>query len=211
MTASSLSFAAPSTLAFRPGPRTVAAARAAALVVGGAAHGRCAQLTFHVPWTPVPITGQTFAVLLVAATLGMRLGVASQALYVVLGAIGLPFYAGAEGGWTAATGSTAGYLVGFVVAAAIVGRLAERRQDRSLLTSLPAFAAGSAVIYVCGATWLAHSLDVSAERAHRARRHAVPARRRAQDRRRRRRPARRPGPARRRAPLTLRHSDAGPT
>jgi biotin transport system substrate-specific component len=165
MTAPTLTFAAPPTIAFRIGPRTVAAARAAALVVSGALlTAAAAQLTIHVPWTPVPITGQTFAVLLVAAALGMRLGVASQALYVVLGAIGLPFYAGAEGGWTADTGSTAGYLVGFVVAAAIVGRLAERRQDRSLLTSLPAFAFGSAVIYVCGAVWLAHSLDVSAER-----------------------------------------------
>ena len=136
MTAPVLTFAAPPTLAFRLGPRTVAAARATALVVGGALlTAAAAQLTIHVPWTPVPITGQTFAVLLVAAALGMRLGVASQALYVVLGAVGLPFYAGAEGGWTAATGSTAGYLVGFVLAAAIVGRLAERGQDRSLLTA----------------------------------------------------------------------------
>ena len=166
MSAPAFTFAAPPTLAFRLGPRTVAAARAAALVVGGALlTAAAAQLTIHVPWTPVPITGQTFAVLLVAASLGMRLGVASQALYVVLGAVGLPFYAGAEGGWTAATGSTAGYLIGFVVAAAIVGRLAERRQDRSLLTALAAFALGSAVIYVCGAAWLAHSLDVSADKA----------------------------------------------
>ncbi len=166
MTASVASFAAPPTLAFRTGPRTVAATRATALVVGGALlTAAAAELTVHLPWTPVPITGQTFAVLLVAATLGMRLGVASQALYVVLGAIGLPFYAGAEGGWTAATGSTAGYLVGFVVAAAVVGRLAERRQDRSLLTSLPAFLFGTAVIYAFGAAWLAHSLHVSADKA----------------------------------------------
>jgi biotin transport system substrate-specific component len=166
MNAPALAFPAPPTLAFRLGPRSVATWWAVALVVGGALlTAGAAQLTIHVAWTPVPVTGQTFAVLLVSATLGMRLGVASQALYVVLGAIGLPFYAGAEGGWTAATGATAGYLVGFVLAAAIVGRLAERRQDRSLLTSLPAFVFGSAVIYVCGAAWLAHSLDVSAERA----------------------------------------------
>jgi biotin transport system substrate-specific component len=166
MSAPAFTFAAPPTLAFRLGPRTVAAARAAALVVGGALlTAAAAQLTIRVPWTPVPITGQTFAVLLVAASLGLRLGVASQALYVVLGAIGLPFYAGAEGGWTAATGSTAGYLIGFVVAAAIVGRLAERRQDRSLLTALAAFALGNAVIYVCGAAWLAHSLGVSGDEA----------------------------------------------
>jgi biotin transport system substrate-specific component len=166
MTASVASFAAPSTLAFRAGPRTVAVPRAVVLTVAGALlTAAMAQLTFHLPWTPVPVTGQTFAVLLVSSTLGMRLGVASQALYVVLGAIGLPFYAGAEGGWTAATGSTAGYLVGFVVAAALVGALAERRQDRSPLTALPAALAGTAVIYTFGAAWLAHKLDVSADTA----------------------------------------------
>ena len=166
MTALITPFNAPPTLAFRLGSRSVPRLRALVLVVGGAlltALG--AQLTFHLPWTPVPVTGQTLAVLLVAATLGMRLGVASQGLYVVLGAIGLPFYAGGEGGWTAATGSTAGYLVGFVIAAAVVGALAERGQDRSVLTALPAVLFGTAVIYAAGATWLAHSLDISATKA----------------------------------------------
>ncbi len=157
---------APRTIAFRIGPRQVDAMRAAAIVVGGALlTAGFAQLTFHLPWTPVPVTGQTLAVLLVSASVGMRLGVASQALYVVLGAIGLPFYAGGEGGWTVATGVTAGYLVGFVLAAAVVGRLAERGQDRTVLTSLPAMLFGSAIIYGCGATWLSHKLDVTATQA----------------------------------------------
>ncbi|MET0146300.1 MAG: biotin transporter BioY [Ilumatobacteraceae bacterium] len=157
---------APRTIAFRIGPRQVNALRAAALVVGGALFtAALAQVTLHLSWTPVPVTGQTFAVLLVSASVGMRLGVASQALYVVLGAIGLPFYAGGDGGWTVATGATAGYLVGFVLAAAVVGRLAERGQDRTVLTSLPAMLFGSAVIYACGATWLAIDLDVSATKA----------------------------------------------
>jgi biotin transport system substrate-specific component len=166
MTAPFAPFAAPSTLAFRAGPRSVAVPRAVVLTVAGALFtAAMAQLTMALPWTPVPVTGQTFAMLLVAATLGMRLGVASQALYVVLGAVGLPFYAGAGGGWSAATGSTAGYLVGFVLAAALVGALAERRQDRSPLTALPAALAGTALIYGCGAAWLAHSLHVSADTA----------------------------------------------
>jgi biotin transport system substrate-specific component len=160
------SFAAPPTLAFRAGPRSVAVPRAVVLTVGGALFTAVmAQLTLHLPWTPVPVTGQTFAVLLVSATLGMRLGTASMGLYVVLGAIGLLFYADGQGGWTVATGSTAGYLVGFVIAAALVGALAERRQDRALLTALPAALAGTAVIYACGATWLAPSLGVSADEA----------------------------------------------
>ncbi len=124
-----------------------------------------AQVRFHLPFTPVPLTGQTFAVLLTGAALGMRAGAASQALYLVLGLIGLPVYTDFEGGWHAATGSTGGYLVGFVVAAAIVGALAERRQDRSFLTSVPAMLTGTAVIYTFGALWLAHHLGVSVSKA----------------------------------------------
>jgi biotin transport system substrate-specific component len=135
-------------------------------VVGGALlTAAAAQITFHLPWTPVPITGQTFAVLLTGTALGMRWGAASQALYVVLGAVGLPFYADGSGGWEVATGATAGYLVGFVLAAAVLGRLAEQHQDRTFLTSLPAMLTGTAIIYLCGATWLAHNLDISAANA----------------------------------------------
>jgi len=81
-------------------------------------------------------------------------------LYVALGAIGLPFYADGAGGWTIATGATAGYLVGFVVAAFVVGKMAEHGQDRKLSTSLPAFLAGSLIIYGFGAAWLAYDLGL---------------------------------------------------
>lgn len=124
-----------------------------------------AQVRFHLPFTPVPVTGQTFAVLLTGAALGMRAGAASQAFYLALGLIGLPVYTDFEGGWHAATGSTGGYLAGFVVAAAVVGALAERRQDRSFLTSVPAMLTGTAIIYTLGALWLAHHLDVSLSKA----------------------------------------------
>lgn len=140
--------------------------RTAVLVLGGALlTAACAQVSFVLPWTPVPVTGQTFAVLVVGASLGWRLGAGSQLLYVALGLTGLPFYADGQGGWEAATGVTAGYLVGFVLAAALVGTLAERHQDRTLLTSIPAMLTGSALIYACGATWLAHHLGVSASEA----------------------------------------------
>ncbi len=147
-------------------PSLSARTRTALLVVGGALlTAAAAQLSFRLPFTPVPITGQTFAVLLVGGALGMRRGSASMLLYVALGAIGLPFYAEGEGGWTAATGSTAGYLVGFVVAAALVGWLAERGQDRRMDTSVPAMLAGTALIYLCGVTWLAHHLGVDSTTA----------------------------------------------
>ncbi len=140
--------------------------RTVALVVGFALlTALAARITFFLPWTPVPVSGQTFAVLLAGATLGWQAGASSQLLYVVLGAIGLPFYADGASGWDVVTGPSGGYLVGFVVAAALVGRLAERRQDRTLLTSVPAMLAGTAVIYLFGVTWLAHVLDVGAATA----------------------------------------------
>lgn len=148
------------------GDQRLAVARDAILIVGGALlTAAAAQLKISLGFTPVPITGQTFSVLLVGAGLGWRRGAASQLLYVALGAIGLPFYAGGEGGWTAATGSTAGYLVGFVAAAAVVGWLAERKQDRRIDTSIPAMLAGSAVIYLFGLVWLAHSVGVDSTTA----------------------------------------------
>ncbi|MDJ0961528.1 MAG: biotin transporter BioY [Acidimicrobiia bacterium] len=126
-----------------------------------------AQITIPLPFTPVPITGQTFAVLLAGAALGSRLGATSQGLYWALGATGLPFYADGGGGWQAATGATAGYLAGFIVAAYVVGFLAERQQDRNVATAIPAFLTGSAIIYLFGVGWLWYSVDtfVTAEAA----------------------------------------------
>ncbi len=124
-----------------------------------------AQWQIHLPFTPVPVTGQTLGVLLAGAALGSRAGAASQGLYWMLGAIGLPFYAGGTGGWEHATGSTAGYLAGFLVAAWVVGRLAESRQDRRILTSIPAMLTGSAIIYGFGITWLMISLEVDLAQA----------------------------------------------
>jgi biotin transport system substrate-specific component len=165
MTAAAAPFSGPSpTLADAVIPRTLV--RDAALVVAFAAlTATAAQLTIHLPWTPVPITGQTFAVLATGTALGWKRGALSQLLYVGVGALGAPIYAAHSGGWAAATGATGGYLVGFIVAAALVGALCERRQDRQLLTSLPAMLAGSAVVYAFGVPWLAHSLHVSGTKA----------------------------------------------
>lgn len=153
-----------------PASRVLAWLRTAGLVLGGALlTAAAARITIPLGFTPVPITGQTFAVLLVGGALGLGRGAASMTLYVGLGAVGLPFYAanseGARGGWQMATGSTAGYLVGFIVAAAVVGYLCERGQDRRLDTSIPAMLAGSAVIYLFGLVWLGHSLGVDSSTA----------------------------------------------
>jgi len=119
-----------------------------------------AQISIPLGFTPVPLTGQTFAVLLAGGVLGSRRGGLSMLLYVALGAIGLPFYADGAGGWTAATGATAGYLVGFILAAIVVGLMAEHGQDRKLSTSIPAFIAGTMIIYTIGAGWLAYDLGL---------------------------------------------------
>lgn len=137
------------------------AVRDAALMLGAALlTALCAQIVIVVPGSPVPVTGQTFAVLLTAAALGARRGAAAQALYVALGLF-LPFYADGESGPSVLFGATGGYLIGFILAGFVVGALAERRADRSPRTALPAFAVGQLVIFGLGVPWLAVVADLS--------------------------------------------------
>jgi biotin transport system substrate-specific component len=110
--------------------------------------GASAHLQVRLGFTPVPITGQTFGVLLAAALLGPRLGVATLLLYIAEGLLGLPVFASAAGV------SGYGYLAGFVVAAGVVGRLAERGWDRKPLATAAMMICGSIAIYVFGVAWL---------------------------------------------------------
>jgi biotin transport system substrate-specific component len=139
-----------------------------ALVVGGSwLVAGLAQVQVKLPFTPVPVTGQTLGVLLVGAGLGSGLGAASMALYLAQGAIGLPFFAGGAGGWDLlrASSVTGGYLVGFVIAAAVVGALAERGWDRHLRGSISAMFLGELVLYLVAIPWLMRALGVGLERA----------------------------------------------
>jgi len=137
--------------------------RDAVLVVSGAAlTGLCAQLSIHTPLSPVPFTLQTFAVLLTGAALGSWRGVLSMLVYLVAGGLGLPWYAHGSSGWG---GPSFGYLVGFVLAAAVVGWLSERRADRQVLSTAGQFVIGSVLVYLVGASWLAADLHLSAGRA----------------------------------------------
>ncbi|MFN2590205.1 MAG: biotin transporter BioY [Actinomycetota bacterium] len=138
-----------------------------ALVVGGSlAMAALAQLSIKLPFTPVPITGQTLGVLLIGASMGPVLGGAALALYVVEGWMGLPFFAGGEHGSTAtlfqpsAALASAGYLWGFVLAAALVGWLSSRGWDRSLRSAIGAMFLGELVVYGVGVAWLAAAIDV---------------------------------------------------
>jgi biotin transport system substrate-specific component len=140
--------------------------RDAALIVGGALlTAACAQISIPVPGDPVPITGQTFAVMVCGAGLGAVRGSAAMALYWVLGLIGLPFYADGAGGVHAAFGATGGYLIGFMLAAYLVGRLAEARLDREPWKAFPLFAVGQLVIFAIGVPWLAVNQDLALSEA----------------------------------------------
>lgn len=117
-----------------------------------------AQAAIYLPFSPVPVSGQTFAVLLVGMTLGSRRGALSVLVYLLEGGAGLPFFAGGRGGAAVLAGPTGGYLIGFAAAAWVVGLMAERGMDRQILKTLAAFLAGTVVIYLFGVLWLANYL-----------------------------------------------------
>lgn len=137
------------------------AVRTAALVVAGTLLVAAAsQVKLALGFTPVPINGATFAVMVVGASLGLGRGASAFALYLVAGVMGMPFFTDGASGWDYATGATGGYLLGYLVAGALLGALAERGTDRKVWTAVPAMLAATAVIYTLGALWLAVVLDV---------------------------------------------------
>lgn len=126
----------------------------ALILIGAVLIFASAKVSIPVPGSPVPITGQTFGVLLVGGALGFRRGLLSIAVYVAIGLIGLPFFAENKGGIAVLTGATGGYIVGFLVAGSLVGRLAELGWDRRIVGALGAMAIGNIVIYLIGVPWL---------------------------------------------------------
>jgi biotin transport system substrate-specific component len=138
----------------RVGERTPTWVRHVVLVVAGAlVVAICAQVI--IPAQPVPFTGQTFGVLLVGGALGFRRGALALLLYIAVGAAGLAvFTPGATQGMARVLGQTGGYLIGFALAAAVVGRLAELGWDRKIGGSLAMMAIGTVAIYAIGVPWL---------------------------------------------------------
>ncbi|MEW1864304.1 biotin transporter BioY [Streptomyces sp. NBC_00669] len=133
--------------------------RDAALVVGGAVlTGLAAQISVPVPGSPVPVTGQTFAALLVGTALGARRGFAALGLYAVAGVAGLPWFAEGSSGWSM---PTFGYILGMMLASAVVGALARRGGDRTVLRTAGVMVLGSAVVYAVGVPYLAHAAHLS--------------------------------------------------
>ena len=136
------------------------------LVVGLTAFtALCAQVSIPLPFTPVPLTLQTFAVLGGAAALGAERAVLAQALYVGLAWLGLPILAEHKGGSEVVFGATGGYLVGFIIASLVVGLISKQGASKNLLGTVAAFAAGTLTIYAFGVSWLAHSTGMSISQA----------------------------------------------
>lgn len=148
-----------------PAPRVlgdyIASTKAAniALVLGGSAFvGISAQVVIPLPFTPVPLTLQTFAVLLVGAALGTWRGMASMVVYAAAGTAGVPWFSAGSSGWG---GASYGYILGFIVAAGLVGRLAERGATRTPMRMAGLMVAGNIAIYAIGVTYLKFAIDAS--------------------------------------------------
>ncbi|MFF9284406.1 biotin transporter BioY [Streptomyces griseosporeus] len=137
--------------------------RDAALVLGGAAlTGLAAQISVPIPGTPVPVTGQTFAALLVGTSLGAGRGFLSLALYALAGIAGVPWFAG---GGSGAAAPSFGYVLGMLLAATVVGALARRGGDRNVWRTAGTMLLGEAIIYAVGVPYLALATGMTASAA----------------------------------------------
>src|SRR5689334_12573879 len=143
-------------------PRTGLLTDALLVCAGAGLIAASAQVSFKLPFTPVPITAQTFSVLLVGASLGTARGGASGLLYVLAGLL-FPFYAGGDKGWDVIVSASGGYLVSYPFVAALTGYLAEKRWDRRFSSAVGAMLTGNVLIYLFGLPWLAVVLNTNLE------------------------------------------------
>lgn len=146
-------------------PRSTALTQALFILGGVGFIALLAQIAIPVPGSPVPVTGQTLAVLLIGTTYGARLGVLTFATYLLAGVAGAPIFApsgtSANHGIDRLIGATGGYLVGMLVASLVLGYLADRKADQKFKTSFPALLLGDAIIFTFGLLWLQQTLNLS--------------------------------------------------
>ena len=146
-------------------PRSTVLTQGLFVMAGVAFIALLAQIAIPVPGSPVPVTGQTLAVLLIGTTYGARLGVLTFATYLLAGVAGAPIFApsatSANHGIDRLIGATGGYLVGMLVASLVLGYLADRKADQKFRTSFPALLLGDAIIFTFGLLWLQQTLDLS--------------------------------------------------
>ena len=145
----------------RPSEKSSAAIYDIALVIGGSLLiALCARITVMLPFSPVPVTAQTFAVLVIGALLGAKRGGLAALAYIIEGALGLPVFA-LGGGFAVLLGPTGGYLIGFIPAAYVTGFLAQKGWDRRIGTTVLAMIFGNIVIYTFGLLWLFRLMGIS--------------------------------------------------
>ena len=146
-------------------PRSSALTQVLFVAAGVAFISLLAQIAIPVPGSPVPVTGQTLAVLLIGTTYGARLGVLTFATYLLAGIAGAPIFApsgtSANHGIDRLIGATGGYLVGMLIASLVLGYLADRKADQKFRTSFPALLLGDVIIFTFGLLWLQQTLDLS--------------------------------------------------
>ena len=145
----------------RPSEKISAVIYDITLIIGGSLLiALSARLKVLLPFSPVPVTAQTFAVLMIGALFGAKLGCLAALAYIVEGALGLPFFS-SGGGYTVFLGRTGGYLIGFVPAAYVTGFLAQKGWDRRIGTTVLAMIFGNIVIYTFGLLWLSRLMGIS--------------------------------------------------
>jgi len=142
-------------------PRSSALTQALFIISGVGFIAALAQISIPIPGSPVPVTGQTLAALLIGTTYGARLGFITFSTYLLAGIAGAPIFAGSTHGIERVTGATGGYLVGMLLASFVLGYLADRKADQSFKTSFPALILGDLIIFTFGLLWLRASLDLS--------------------------------------------------
>jgi biotin transporter BioY len=145
----------------RPSEKISAVLYDIALVIGGSLLiALCARITVLLPFSPVPVTAQTFAVLMIGALLGAKRGGLAALTYIIEGALGLPVFA-LGGGFAILLGPTGGYLIGFIPAAYVTGFLAQKGWDRRIDTTVLAMIFGNLIIYTIGLLWLSRLMGIS--------------------------------------------------
>jgi len=142
-------------------PRSSALTQALFIIGGVGFIAALAQISIPIPGSPVPVTGQTLAALLIGTTYGARLGFITFSTYLLAGIAGAPIFAGSTHGIERVTGATGGYLVGMLLASFELGYLADRKADQSFKTTFPALILGDLIIFTFGLLWLRASLDLS--------------------------------------------------
>ena len=142
-------------------PRSSALTQALFIIGGVGFIAALAQISIPIPGSPVPVTGQTLAALLIGTTYGARLGFITFSTYLLAGVAGAPIFAGSTHGIERVTGATGGYLVGMLLASFVLGYLADRKADQSFKTSFPALILGDLIIFTFGLLWLRASLDLT--------------------------------------------------